>query len=85
MRYSVEGGTSHVRHGTAGVRGALLGGAAAAWPLAARVQQPERIRRIGDLATFRQRLQDFRWSEGRNIRFDYRFLRLRYSRTSRLT
>ena len=65
----------------------LLGGAAVAWPLAARAQQPERVRRIGVimgfaeddevwqsyLATFRQRLQDFGWSEGRNIRFDYRF------------
>jgi putative ABC transport system substrate-binding protein len=50
-------------------------------------QQPERIRRISVimgfaeddqvwqayLATFRQRLQDFGWSEGRNVRFDYRF------------
>jgi putative ABC transport system substrate-binding protein len=64
----------------------LLGGAAA-WPLAARAQQPDRMRRIGVimgfaeddevwqayLATFRRRLQDFGWSEGRNIRFDYRF------------
>ena len=66
---------------------ALLGGAAAAWPLAARAQQLDRTRRIGVimgfaeddqvwqsyLATFRQRLQDFGWSEGHNIRFDYRF------------
>jgi hypothetical protein len=64
----------------------LLGGVAA-WPLTARAQQPERVRRIGVimgfaeddevwqayLATFRQRLQDFGWSEGHNIRFDYRF------------
>jgi putative tryptophan/tyrosine transport system substrate-binding protein len=62
-------------------------GAAAALPRAARAQQGERMRRIGVimgfaeddevwqayLATFRQRLQDFGWSEGRNIRFDYRF------------
>jgi putative ABC transport system substrate-binding protein len=64
-----------------------LAGGAAAWPLAARAQQHERVRRIGVimgfaeddpvwqsyLATFRQRLQDFGWKEGRNIRFDYRF------------
>ncbi len=62
-------------------------GSAVAWPLAARGQQDGRMRRIGVimgfaeddevwqayLATFRQRLQDFGWSEGRNIRFDYRF------------
>jgi putative tryptophan/tyrosine transport system substrate-binding protein len=65
----------------------LLGGSAATWPLAVRAQQLDRTRRIGVimgfaeddqvwqfyLATFRQRLQDFGWSEGRNIRFDYRF------------
>jgi len=64
----------------------LLGGAAA-WPLAARAQQRERARRVGVimgfaeddgvwqsyLATFRQRLQDFGWTEGHNIHFDYRF------------
>jgi putative ABC transport system substrate-binding protein len=64
----------------------LLGGAVAAWPLAARAQQ-ERMRRIGVimgfgeddkvwqvyLATFKRRLQDFGWSEGRNIRYDYHF------------
>ena len=65
----------------------VIGGAAAAWPLAARAQQADRTRRIGVimgfaeddevwqayLATFRQRLQDFGWNDGRNIRFDYRF------------
>jgi putative tryptophan/tyrosine transport system substrate-binding protein len=65
---------------------AFVGGAAA-WPLAARAQQPDRTRLISVimgfdeddqvwqsyLATFKQRLQDFGWSEGRNIRLDYRF------------
>jgi putative ABC transport system substrate-binding protein len=64
----------------------LLGGAAT-WPLTARAQQSSGTRRVGVimgfaeddevwqayLATFRQRLQEFGWSEGRNIRFDYRF------------
>jgi putative ABC transport system substrate-binding protein len=64
----------------------LLGGAAA-WPFAARAQQPERMRRIGMLianaesdpegqiraATFRQDLQKLGWTEGRNIRIDYRW------------
>jgi putative tryptophan/tyrosine transport system substrate-binding protein len=65
----------------------LLGGAAAAWPLAARAQQGERVRRIGVLMNFaendpdtKQRLAGFRhelerlgWSDGRNVRIDYRF------------
>jgi putative ABC transport system substrate-binding protein len=65
----------------------LLGGAAAAWPRATRAQQANGMRRVGVimgfaeddevwqayLATFRQRLQDFGWSDGRNVRFDYRF------------
>ena len=66
----------------------VVGGTAAAWPFAAaRAQQADRMRRIGVimgfaeddevwqayLATFRQRLQDFGWNDGRNIRFDYRF------------
>src|SRR5437870_7926927 len=58
----------------------LLGGAAA-WPLVARAQQPERIRRIGvlwsyaetdpigqsNLAALREGLQKLGWSEGRNL------------------
>jgi putative tryptophan/tyrosine transport system substrate-binding protein len=65
----------------------LLGGAAAAWPLAASAQQPDRMRRIGvlggfaendlemkaRLAGFRQGLERLGWSEGRNVRIDYRF------------
>jgi putative ABC transport system substrate-binding protein len=64
----------------------LLGGAAA-WPLAARAQQPDQMRRIGvlvglaeddpviraRLAAFRQGLEKRGWSEGRNVRIDYRF------------
>jgi putative tryptophan/tyrosine transport system substrate-binding protein len=65
----------------------LLGGAAAAWPLPTRAQQPERMRRIGVLwpyteadpdsrsriASLRRALQDLGWTEGRNLRFDYRW------------
>jgi putative ABC transport system substrate-binding protein len=65
----------------------LLGGAAAAWPLAARAQQPGGMRRIGVLsvlgeddremkawlAVFRQGLEGHGWSEGRNVRIDARF------------
>jgi putative ABC transport system substrate-binding protein len=63
----------------------MLGGAAASWPLAARAQQPERLQRIGfltsvsesdaqiRLAAFLQGLRDLGWTEGRNIRIDYRF------------
>jgi ABC-type uncharacterized transport system substrate-binding protein len=64
-----------------------LAGGAAAWPLAARAQQGERVRRIGFLqglaesdpeaqartAAFRQELEALGWTEGRNIRIDYRF------------
>jgi putative ABC transport system substrate-binding protein len=64
----------------------LLGGAAA-WPMAARAQQGERVRRIGILlgitendletqsrvAAFRRGLRDHGWIEGRNIQIDYRF------------
>jgi putative tryptophan/tyrosine transport system substrate-binding protein len=64
----------------------LLGGAAVAWPLAARAQQAERVRRVGVLtgvpdadpeaqarfAVFRQALQQLGWHEGRNLWIDYR-------------
>jgi putative ABC transport system substrate-binding protein len=66
---------------------AALGGAAAAWPLAARAQQPERMRRIGvlmamtaddpesqaRLAAFAQGLQQSGWTVGQNVRVDYRW------------
>jgi putative tryptophan/tyrosine transport system substrate-binding protein len=65
----------------------VLGGAVAAWPLAARAQQGERMRRIGVLmnlseddpeaqrlvATFREGLAQVGWTEGRNLRIDYRW------------
>jgi putative ABC transport system substrate-binding protein len=65
----------------------LLGGAAVAWPLAARAQQPERMRRIGvfiplaaddpeansRIAAFQQGLQQLGWTDGRNVRIDYRW------------
>jgi ABC-type uncharacterized transport system substrate-binding protein len=66
---------------------ATLSGAAAAWPLAARAQQPERMRRIAVLtvlaesdpeaktwiAALEQRLQQLGWRQGRNLRIDYRW------------
>jgi len=66
---------------------AALGRAAPAWPLAARAQQPERIRRIGALsplpaddpeakarmAAFLQELAQFGWVDGRNVRIDARW------------
>ena len=65
----------------------LLGGAAAAWPLAARAQSGERVRRIGALmylaaddpesparvAAFARGLQELGWIEGRNIQIEYRW------------
>ena len=69
---------------------ATLGGAAVAWPLGARAQQPDRMRRIGVLmavpendheyqaflAAFREGLQKLGWTEGRNIRIDTRWAAL---------
>jgi putative ABC transport system substrate-binding protein len=65
----------------------LLGGAAATWPLAARAQQGERLRRIGVLmitaaddpegqariSAFLQGLHQLGWTDGRNVRLDYRW------------
>jgi putative tryptophan/tyrosine transport system substrate-binding protein len=65
----------------------LLGNAAAAWPLGARAQQTDRVRRIAvfspfaesdqevqaNLTVFRQALQKLGWTVGRNIRIDYRW------------
>jgi putative ABC transport system substrate-binding protein len=65
----------------------LLGGAAVAWPLAARAQQVERVRRVGvlmltpddavaqaRLTRFLQRLQELGWTEGRNLHVDVRWV-----------
>jgi putative tryptophan/tyrosine transport system substrate-binding protein len=65
----------------------LLGGAAVAWPLTARAQQSERMRRIGVLeplavddpealarvTAFAQGLQQLGWTANRNVRIDYRW------------
>jgi putative tryptophan/tyrosine transport system substrate-binding protein len=65
----------------------LLGGAAVAWPRAAYAQQADRMRRVGvlvnraaddpeeqaRLAAFRQLLQELGWTDGRNVRIDYRW------------
>jgi putative tryptophan/tyrosine transport system substrate-binding protein len=66
---------------------ALLGGVAVAWPLAARAQQGERMRRIGVLmstaaddlegqariAAFLHGLRQLGWTVGRNVQIDYRW------------
>jgi putative ABC transport system substrate-binding protein len=67
----------------------LVGGTAAAWPLAARAQQPQQVRHIGVLVglapdengpfaigflgAFRDGMQQAGWIEGKNLRIDYRF------------
>ena len=65
----------------------LLGGAAVAWPLAARAEQPEPMRRVGVLmnraandsegqafvAAFQQSMQQLGWIAGRNVQIDTRW------------
>jgi putative ABC transport system substrate-binding protein len=65
----------------------LMGGAAAAWPLAARAQEPGRVRKIGMLfaffdydpesqariTAFQQELENLGWREGQNIQSEYRW------------
>jgi len=66
----------------------LLSGATAAWPVVARAQQPDRVRRIGILtlysqtdregqariAAFLDTLQRLGWTDGRNVRIEYRWI-----------
>ena len=65
----------------------VLGSVAAAWPIAARAQQGERVRRVGVLINlaaddlqsqlrviaFAQRLSELGWTDGGNVRIDYRW------------
>ena len=65
----------------------LLGGAAAAWPLTARAQQGDRMRRVvflhalaendpevvARVAAFGQGLEALGWTENRNIRIEHRY------------
>ncbi len=75
---------------------ALLGGAAAAWPLAARAQQARNLPTIGFLGAstasaqrqwtdaFVQRLRELGWIEGRNIAIEYRWLEGRTERAAEM-
>ena len=65
----------------------VLGGAATVWPLMARAQQAERVQRLGVLsgsaandpdnnvriAAFVQALQQLGWTDGQNVRIDFRW------------
>ncbi len=78
-----QGGVSHEAAGIFGV----LGGAAAAWPLAARAQPSGRVRRIGvilgdfdsapRIKAFKSAWPALGWVEGRNIHIDYHLYRRR--------
>ena len=75
------------RDGCDGASSLRLSVAAAAWPLMARAQQRERVRRIGvvmayaqtdpngqmQVAAFRQQLQKLGWLEGNNLQIDFRY------------
>ena len=68
----------------------VVASSAMTWPLAARAQQPERMRRIGvlmayaesdregqaDVEAFREELQKLGWTDGRDLRIDYRWAAL---------
>ena len=74
----------------------LLGGAAAAWPLVARAQQPEKLPTIGFLggqtpstagpwlAAFKQRLHELGWNEGRTVLIEYRWAEGRSERAAEI-
>jgi putative tryptophan/tyrosine transport system substrate-binding protein len=67
----------------------MIAGSAAAWPLAARAQQPDRMRRLGvlmnravddpeaqgNVGAFLQSLQQLGWTDGRNVHIDTRWTR----------
>jgi putative ABC transport system substrate-binding protein len=75
---------------------ALLGGAAATWPLTARAQQSARLRTIGflgpnthaaaseSIAAFVQRLRELGWIEGRTVAIDYRWAEGRSERAAEI-
>jgi putative ABC transport system substrate-binding protein len=73
----------------------LIGGAAAAWPVAARAQQARKVYRVGflwdspsvwphALGAFRQGLRDLGWIEGQNIAIEYRWAEGRFERLAEL-
>jgi len=73
----------------------LLGGAAAAWPLAARAQQPGKLPTIGSLgadatvwsswtAAFVARLRELGWIEGRTVAIEYRWSQGRQERVAEI-
>src|SRR5262245_19141404 len=77
----------------------LLGGAAAAWPVAARGQQPTRMRRVAalvgwtrgvgaassDFAAFVERLSGLGWTEGRNLHIEQRWTDAKKEKNTALT
>jgi hypothetical protein len=85
-------------YAAAGVHRGGLGGAAA-WSLAARAQQADRVRRIGwvtfatendplsqgSVAVFREALGKLGWIEGHNLRIDYRFAGIETNRVNNAT
>jgi putative tryptophan/tyrosine transport system substrate-binding protein len=74
----------------------LVGGGAAAWPLAARAQQPEKLPTIGFIgaltastqsqwtAAFVNRLRDLGWVEGRTVKIEYRWTEGRGERAAEI-